>query len=667
MFKKNIFLTVSLISAIAVFAFVLLEVTETRNDMLKLVKNESLTLIESINANLEHTLAANDAVEDIIMNGLNSVAALAGKEAKYPSSQKLAQLAQEFDVSQITLIDEDGKLFSSTPTPIELIYELPDSFTRSIEPALNGDYEWIDLGLTNNPVEGEPMFMLARHLPDGGCVIVGLKNNKLLEFRRLFGLGKQIKKIAENPDIIYIVLQDTSGIYAATRNIDQMPPINSDTNLKRAFNKENPTMSIQEFEGGHVFEVCGSFKFDEDSRMLTRIGLSLDYVKKIQDRSAVRVIIIGIVLLVALMLAYFFVFTRKRLLKLNIEHQKIQNESDMVLSNVAEAVIGVDKRGEITHFNIASSEFFGIHPKKALGRQYISIFPTDSLGIMKIFSGSVPENVEMEMETWHGRKFFSISYSLIEDEAGNKSIFVFIKDVTAGRRAAAQTARKEKLMAMGELAGSVAHEIRNPLNAINMIAQRFELEFEPTDDSEEYYKLSATIRKESQRVNKIIHQFLDFAKPSKPSFVPVKLDAIIHETADIVAEQARSSGVALEINSETEKEIMLDSEKIKQALLNLFINSIEAMPEGGVLKCNASRDEDDVTIVIEDTGIGMPEEVQNKIFNLYYTTKPGGTGLGLSIVHQIISEHEGDISVRSQPGKGTKITIKLPLVQQEKK
>ncbi|MBN1448419.1 MAG: GHKL domain-containing protein, partial [Bacteroidetes bacterium] len=230
-------------------------------------------------------------------------------------------------------------------------------------------------------------------------------------------------------------------------------------------------------------------------------------------------------------------------------------------------------------------------------------------------------------------------------------------DITEQRRAQEQLQRRDRLTAMGELAGGIAHEIRNPLNAISIIAQRFYTEFEPKADIEEYRQLSSTIRSEVQRANRIITQFLEFARPPRLVLHDSDMTDILRESVDVIRSQARMKHVHVQLMVPESLPIRADREKMQQVFLNLLQNALDAVDDGGEIKCIACRSRDHVMVSIADNGAGIPEEQQAKIFNLYYTTKASGTGLGLSIVHQIISEHGGEISVTSHPDQGTTFRI----------
>jgi signal transduction histidine kinase len=222
----------------------------------------------------------------------------------------------------------------------------------------------------------------------------------------------------------------------------------------------------------------------------------------------------------------------------------------------------------------------------------------------------------------------------------------------------------ERLSSLGQLAAGVAHEIRNPLNAIGMGLQRLKREFPPQDESqkEEYVSFTEVIFKEIRRVNEIIEEFLTLSRPFQLDLKISSLQEILKNLMTLFQEEASSQGIHFqeEIDSHLPM-IKIDPERLTQALINIMKNGIEAMEQGGILRIEAHSFKDRVEVSISDSGPGIPPDQMGKIFNYYYTTKEKGVGLGLPIAHRIIEAHGGFLKVESQAGVGTKVTIALPI------
>ena len=244
------------------------------------------------------------------------------------------------------------------------------------------------------------------------------------------------------------------------------------------------------------------------------------------------------------------------------------------------------------------------------------------------------------------------------EDSSVDSVVAIIKDLTEQKKLEEVARRKEKLTAMGELASGVAHEIRNPLNTIGIITQRLKREFSVPGG--EYDSLLKIVSNEVCRVNQIIEQFLRFARPPRLQLAVVNMMELLNDVTLQIKSQAEVKGIQLEARIESLPEMKVDKTQMKQALLNLLLNAIEATRAGGMIYFNAYAKAQDVRIEIADTGVGIPAENLSKIFDLYFTTKDTGTGIGLPLVNRIITEHGGRIEVSSQEGKGTTFVLSIP-------
>ena len=224
--------------------------------------------------------------------------------------------------------------------------------------------------------------------------------------------------------------------------------------------------------------------------------------------------------------------------------------------------------------------------------------------------------------------------------------------------------RRDRLAAMGELASTVAHEVRNPLNAIAMSAQRLQREgldgASGDADRTESAELVGVISRESQRINRIVQQFLEFARPPKLAPHPTDLGPWLASVADAVRPLAESRGLHLTADVGRAGRARVDPDRLRQALDNLLRNAIEATPAGGTVAVAAHSNAQGHAIEVRDSGPGIDPAHLPRIFDLYFTTKADGTGVGLAVTQQIVAAHDGTIEVDSAPGRGTTMRIQLP-------
>jgi signal transduction histidine kinase len=219
---------------------------------------------------------------------------------------------------------------------------------------------------------------------------------------------------------------------------------------------------------------------------------------------------------------------------------------------------------------------------------------------------------------------------------------------------------KERLVSLGKLASGMAHEIRNPLNAISMSVQRLKREFTPENDVDEYYRFIDIMRAELLRVDRIVEEFLLSTKSRVP-FLRENLYTIVEELVILTKEQARTRQIT--VHNDVDQGIFLEcqKERLKQALYNLLLNGIEAIKGNGSIELSAETKGRGIEFSIKDSGTGIKKEHLHNIFEYYYTTKDKGMGLGLPISYMIVKDHGGDIKVSSEEGQGTTFVISMPV------
>ena len=221
----------------------------------------------------------------------------------------------------------------------------------------------------------------------------------------------------------------------------------------------------------------------------------------------------------------------------------------------------------------------------------------------------------------------------------------------------------ERLAFIGTLAGGLAHEIKNPLSTLNIYLQLLQEELESMtgENSKRVYMKTQVLQKEVQRLEQILNDFLRFARGQKLELKDHDMNEILDEVADFVTPEIKQKKILILKSYDADlPQCHLDSNLIKQAILNIIINAEQAMENGGELMIRTSKDKKYIQIDITDTGPGIPKDIIDKIFQVYFSTKKTGTGLGLPTAKRIIEDHRGTISVQSEEGKGTNFSIKLP-------
>jgi two-component system sensor histidine kinase HydH len=224
-----------------------------------------------------------------------------------------------------------------------------------------------------------------------------------------------------------------------------------------------------------------------------------------------------------------------------------------------------------------------------------------------------------------------------------------------------EVARRQRLATLGNMAAGVSHEIRNPLNAVSMGLQRLRAEFRPTAEAEEYDRVLALVGAEVRRLNGLVEDFLALARPPVLKPEPIRIGDLVAETMALIEPEARRIGVRLEPRLPGDlPPITADPDRLKQVLLNLARNALDAMPEGGTLWLDAAATGRTVTLAVTDSGPGLSPEARARLFEPYFTTKARGLGLGLALARQIVEAHGGTIDAEPAEGGGTRFRVTLP-------
>jgi two-component system, NtrC family, sensor histidine kinase HydH len=255
-----------------------------------------------------------------------------------------------------------------------------------------------------------------------------------------------------------------------------------------------------------------------------------------------------------------------------------------------------------------------------------------------------------------------VNAAAIRAGTGNTTGYVFLfADITRIKALEEQLRRSERLASLGRMAAGIAHEIRNPLSSIkgfaSILAGRH-------GEDERSLKISQVMIQEVERLNRVISELLDFARPPELHKERYVMHELIKRSLPLVEKEATERNVRIDFNVAPEQlEAEIDPDRFAQLLLNLHLNAIQAMDEGGVMKVEALQDGEETLVRVSDSGSGIRAEHIPHIFDPYFTTKTTGVGLGLANVHKLVEAHEGEIEVESRPGCGTTFTIRIPAVQ----
>jgi PAS domain S-box-containing protein len=358
--------------------------------------------------------------------------------------------------------------------------------------------------------------------------------------------------------------------------------------------------------------------------------------------------------------------------RLSQELEDVKNFTESIIQSIRSGMIITEMNDKITYINKAGERILGYSKGELIGKPFSIFGLREKQSVIRSLLDN-PDDLDTRKEGWMRRKDhieFPIGFTInnhlnIKGETIGK--IVIFRDMTNVYKIQEEILRMDRLVSLGKLASGIAHELRNPLAGIKTTAQALSEEM-PRDDSRREYLNRIT--KEIDRLNDLLKTFFSFAKPQQLNLGYCHIKDIINEIIPFLIKEIADKGIRFVENYHPRlPKIKVDKIQMYQVFLNLFLNAIQAMPNGGELKIEASPvisnssdgiRQNSIRIVVSDTGKGILPHIVDKIFDPFFTTKPKGIGLGLSITYQIIKKHGGTIKVETKWETGTSFVINLP-------
>jgi signal transduction histidine kinase len=362
----------------------------------------------------------------------------------------------------------------------------------------------------------------------------------------------------------------------------------------------------------------------------------------------------------------------QRLRGAQYEVSDLRGNIDRLMQDLEDAVFIFNRERRLVFASGTVEKFVGRGRSDLPGQTIASIFPPETpLGLIIEHASETAHPVRSRrvlMEPVDGIAApvpaVLLSVDLLETRPGGTAprsgILVRLRDPEAQRKIGRELQTADRLSAISRVSGGVAHEVKNPLNAILLHVEVAKAKLAHGDTEVE--PQMEIIGREIVRLDRVVKTFLDFTRPVELRLNTISLQILLNEVVELARPQAQTLKIGVSVANEAEDvEVRVDADLIKQAMLNVVMNAMQAMPEGGELRFSSSITNDMVEVRISDSGSGIPPELREKIFKLYFTTRKEGSGIGLAMTFRIVQLHDGTIDFTSEPGKGTTFFIRLPI------
>jgi len=507
-----------------------------------------------------------------------------------------------------------------------------------------------------------------------------------------FQLQKLLMETAQQPDIVYLIVTDVKGTVLAHSDPAKIAGTHGrDLDLERISRSELVEWrQIATPDGANTFEVFRQFSptrryFRRHRGRMTHnawrrphinpiqrapepeqiifVGLDMGPIESARKTDTRHTVVMALILLLIGFAGIVSLFLAQAYRSARTSLTRIKAFSDTVVENMPIGLLAIDADGKIASFNQTAEAVLQLSSGKVLGGKASEVLPqqlwslTDELETQK---GIIEKEIDCPLEDGKMTPL-DVSVSLLEGDDGTFwGHIILIRDLTEVQNLKREIERNQRLASLGRLAAGIAHEIRNPLSSIKGFATYFRERYKEVPEDQ---RTAEIMVQEVDRLNRVIGQLLEFARPMTIQKKSSSIQTVIHHSLKMIEREAQVKNIKINARLSPEiKNVSIDPDRINQVLLNLYLNSIEAMEDGGTLSVELSWDENSkrTKIAISDTGVGIKKEDLVHIFDPYFTTRQSGTGLGLAIVHKIVESHRGEVRVESEPGKGTTVTIFLP-------
>jgi len=664
--RGRFILPLAVIFGILLFILTYLGIQKSRSDNLQLLRRQGAALLESLTLSADNAIKANTFFDLLVQEKFSDLAGFLETRPNLEfSAPELADFASGYGVDAILIFDNEMNLKASGARSVFVnINSIYGYIIPAMKSLLADTVNQTSFQFVEGNVPGDVRLYFLTRTSDQKYVIV-IASDALFysQAKENIGIGFLVQNIAREVGVEYIMFQTMEGIIFSSRKIGPVLKIEKDPFLQAALAADSVVWREYESEGAPILELAKRFSSVEYSEGIFRLGIPLDKYYEIVAGYNRQMIFLSFLIFAALLLAALYLSGKQKRIYLDQSYRQMKSLSEKVFESINAGIIAVGCDGRVEMVNRQFLNIFEAVENDVVGRQWSALKFHSIISLDKVLFGEKKAGEDEEiLRIPAGNKHLLINTGRIHDEKGNLTGAVaVIYDYTHIRELEESARRRERLTELGDLAAGVAHEIRNPLNAISIAAQRLLGEFEPKENIDEFNAFAGQIKTEAGRLNDIVNRFLSMARDRGKASQDINISGVLDDTIKLVDLGIQRDDIKIVADIQPEVFASVSEDRFKQLVINLVRNAVQACEKmGGEVIIGFKEESESLILSVKDTGPGIPENIRNKIFTPYFTTRDKGTGLGLSIVHQIVEEFGGRIEVFSPEGGGAEFRVKIP-------
>ncbi|MCH9032205.1 MAG: hypothetical protein IIB00_08110 [candidate division Zixibacteria bacterium] len=678
-------LSASLI-AIAIFLFTYSSIQRSKDDSLAILKKQGSALLHSLILSADNAIKANSILWEKTSAEMSDLALHVFEELNLERiSADMASTSDTSTVLAVYLFDWQMALTDKAINPhTEFPLDPPEEIFEALSDLI------ADSGASAGFIPPDPgdtnavAFYLESDTSSKIIVCIAVSLIELNKLESEIGIGYLIKRLGTSGEVEYILFQSEDGLVFSSVAVDSVLSIGSDPFLQSVMSGREIESRLFTLIDKEALELAAPFSSDLYPDGVFRLGVSLEGLHSLTSASNRRMALLAVALFLSVTLVGLYYGARQERAALGMSLAKTSAISETILETMHSGVLAVNSDGSIEMINGRLREMFNIEEDIAGANDWTKTKLGDALpGNIFDFNKDNPPPDEIEWYQNDERRSYLLSVApfnlgKIKGTSSNEKHggALIVYDFTRQKELEETAARKERLSELGDLAAGVAHEIRNPLNAVSLAAQRLETEFggKLTENSDDFAFFTSQIRNETKRLDAIVTRLLGLTRAPKSEVTIIDISEAVTEWAHFLEPDFKKNSARVRVSLDENAVAYADRDKLRQALGNLYRNSIEAhqvvrgddpFSESKIISepeinISVTRKSDHVQLSFTDNGAGISAEIAAKLFTPYYTTKESGSGLGLAISYRLISDMKGTLTYDSSYQNGARFVITLP-------